>query len=129
MNTNVEWILLVTTKYEQSKAFYEKTLGLPIVRDVPKEEFTQFQLGNAYLAVYGKGFVEKLLGKQRIGTAGGAIYSFAETEDIDRDYQQLRDKGVQFIKAPETQPWGQRTAYFVDPDGHVWEIQQWINKK
>jgi len=25
-----------------------------------------------------------------------------------------------------TQAWGQRTAYFGDPDGHLWEIQEWI---
>ncbi|KKU87821.1 hypothetical protein A3A64_01955 [Candidatus Gottesmanbacteria bacterium RIFCSPLOWO2_01_FULL_48_11] len=128
MNTKLEWILLITDQYTAMTMFYKETLGFPIARDVPEEEFTQFKLKNCNLAIYGKRFVEKLLGKERIGTPGGAIYSFGESDSIDLQYQQLRDKGVQFIKEPETQPWGQRTAYFTDPDGNIWEIQQWIKK-
>ena len=33
------------------------------------------------------------------------MYTFQESKDIDFDYQQLKNKGVQFIKKPETQPW------------------------
>ncbi|MEK7118926.1 MAG: VOC family protein [Patescibacteria group bacterium] len=128
MNTRVEWIILVTKSYKAMKAFYAESLAFPIKRDVPDEEFTQFKLKNCNLAIYGKQFVEKLLGKKNMGTPGGAIYSFGESDNIDLLYQQLRDKGVQFMKAPETQPWGQRTAYFTDPDGNIWEIQQWIKK-
>lgn len=128
MNTSLEWVLLITEQYATMKAFYANTLGFPIERDVPKEEFTQFKLENCNLAIYGKQFVETLFGKERVGTPGGAIYSFGESDNIDLQYQQLCDKGVQFIKAPETQAWGQRTAYFTDPDGNIWEIQQWIKK-
>ncbi len=126
MNTTVQWILLITEKYETMKAFYKDTLGFPIERNVPEEEFTQFKLENCFLAIYGKRFAEKLF--PIIGKPGAAIYSFGESKDVDTDYQQLKEKGVQFIKEPETQPWGQRTAYFTDPDGNIWEIQQWIQK-
>lgn len=43
-------------------------------------------------------------------------------DDTDSAYEQLKSKGVHFIKPPTTQPWGQRTAYFSDPDGNIWEI-------
>ncbi|MBI5448770.1 VOC family protein [Candidatus Gottesmanbacteria bacterium] len=128
MNTSLEWVILITEQYTAMKAFYEKTLGLPIKRDVPGEEFTQFTLQNCNIAIYGKRYAETLVGKDKIGTPGRAIYSFAASDDIDLLYQQLKAKGVQFIKEPETQPWGQRTAYFTDPDGNIWEIQQWISK-
>jgi lactoylglutathione lyase len=124
----VEWIILITNNYQKSKAFYAKVLELPIVRETPEEEFCQFQLGNCFLAIYGQKFVAPLIGENRIGKAASAIYSFGESKDIDRDYQQLKAKGVQFIQEPKTQPWGQRTAYFSDPDGNIWEIQQWIKK-
>jgi|SRR3989344_6054313 len=126
MNTNLEWVLLITEQYAAMKAFYKKTLGFPIERDVREEEFTQFKLNNCFLAIYGKRFVEKLF--PITGKPGAAIYSFGESKDVDTDYQQLKEKGVQFIKEPKTQPWGQRTAYFTDPDGNIWEIQQWIKK-
>lgn len=128
MNTTVEWIILITNNYDNMKAFYKTTLGLPVVRDLPEEEFTQFQLKNCYLAIYGKRFVQKLVGETRIGGPGGAIYTLGESKDIDREYKQLKADGVQFIQEPKTQPWGQRTAYFTDPDGNIWEIQQWMKK-
>jgi len=109
------------------KAFYKDTLGFAVKRDVPEEEFTQFALANCFLALYGKKFVETLLGQAVTGKPGSAIYSFAEG-DVDLLYQQLKAKGVQFITVPNVQPWGQKTAYFTDPDGNIWEIQEWVTK-
>lgn len=126
MNLSIEWIILITTNYAAMKAFYRDIVEFPIVRDVPNEEFTQFKTEYCYLAIYGKQFVSKLIGEKYVGKSGGAIYTFKESKNIDADYEQLRAKGVQFIKEPITQPWGQRTAYFADPDGNIWEIQQWI---
>jgi len=128
MKQALEWIILITEHYEESKLFYRDLLGLPVVRETPEEEFTQFKLDNCFLAIYGKKFVSPLIGEIQIGKAASAIYSFGESTNIDSDYQQLKSKGVQFLKDPTTQPWGQRTAYFTDPDGNIWEIQQWIKK-
>lgn len=129
MNTSIEWIILITENYNTMKVFYRDTLGFPIERDVPEEEFTQFKTDNCFIAIYGRQFVQKLLGKPIVGKPGASIYSFKESMDVDSDYQQLKTKGVQFIKTPQTQPWGQRTAYFTDPDGNIWEIQQWVSKE
>ena len=37
-------------------------------------------------------------------------------------YQQLKARGVEFLRPPADQPWGLRTSYFADPDGNFWEI-------
>jgi lactoylglutathione lyase len=124
----IEWIILITNNYSESRKFYKQILGFEIIRETPEEEFCQFKLDNCFLAIYGKKFVSPLTGDKRIGKAASAIYSFGESSDVDRDYQTLKSKGVQFFKDPQTQPWGQRTAYFTDPDGNIWEIQQWIKK-
>src|SRR5688572_3148876 len=126
--SSIEWIILVTENYDTMKAFYQNLLAFPIERDVPEEQFTQFKATNCFVAIYGKKFVEKLLGRKITGKPGSTIYSFGKSKDLDTDYQQLLAIGVQFIKAPETQSWGQRTAYFTDPDGNIWEIQQWIKQ-
>jgi catechol 2,3-dioxygenase-like lactoylglutathione lyase family enzyme len=124
----IEWIILITDSFSESRKFYKDILNMEIVREEPGEEFTQFKLENCYLAIYGRREAEKLVGKEIAKHAGGAIYSFAESDNIDRDFSDLTQKGVRFIREPETQPWGQRTAYFTDPDGNIWEIQQWMNK-
>jgi len=128
MAHHIEWIILVTDHFKASYTFYKDTLGFTVVRETQKEEFCQFSLEHGFLAIYGRTAMEKLVGKEHIKTAGGAIYTFAESEDIDRQYEDLKRKGVVFLTQPTTQPWGQRTAYFADPDGHIWEIQQWIKK-
>jgi lactoylglutathione lyase len=125
----IEWIILVTDDYAKSKTFYTNVLDFEIVREVAEEEFCQFKLDNCFVAIYGRSFVAKLVGRERVGTAASAIYSFGESEDLDSTYQQLSAKGVQFIQKPTIQPWGQKTAYFSDPDGHIWEIQQWVKKE
>ena len=43
-------------------------------------------------------------------------------------YEELKAKGVHFIKPPTTFPWGQRIAYFEDPEGNLWEISHFIKK-
>ena len=124
----IEWIILVTDHYDESRKFYRDVLELPIKREAREEEFSQFRLKNCFLAIYGKKAVESLVGNEYVGKAGGAIYTFAEVGDVDAIYTSLMKKGVRFVQPPKTQPWGQRTAYFTDPDGHMWEIQQWIEK-
>lgn len=128
MKRAIEWIILITENYDAMKSFYRDTLGFPIERDMPEEEFTQFKTDNCFLAIYGKQFVEKLLDQSVTGKPGSTIYSFKESEDVDSDYKQLKDKGVQFMGEPKTQAWGQRTAYFTDPEGNIWEIQSWLKK-
>ncbi len=129
MAHHVEWIILVTDHYEVSHTFYKDILGFAVTRETPEEEFCQFSLEHCFLAIYGRAAVEKLIGKKHIKTSGGAIYTLTESEDVDSQYEDLKRKGVVFLTQPTTQPWGQRTAYFTDPDGHIWEIQQWMKKE
>ena len=37
---------------------------------------------------------------------------------------QLKMKGVEIFEGPKTTPWGQKVAYFKDPDGNIWEISE-----
>ncbi len=126
MDHAVRWIILTTDDYSNARSFYADTLGFPIVREVASEEFCQFGLVNCFLAIYGRSHLEKLFPPGVLKQSGGAVYSFSDSRDIDADYTALLAKGVPFIAAPTTQPWGQRTAYFTDPDGHIWELQQWL---
>ena len=53
----------------------------------------------------------------------------AGVEDVDAAYEALKAKGVTFLRPPTNQPWGLRTAYFADPEGNLWEINQPIGSK
>ncbi len=49
-------------------------------------------------------------------------------DDVDKEYQELKSRGVNFVKPPLTHPWGQRIAYFEDPEGNLWEISTFLKK-
>ncbi len=46
--------------------------------------------------------------------------------DVDAQCEELRRRGVSLLTGPRDQPWGMRTATFVDPAGHSWEVAQRI---
>jgi lactoylglutathione lyase len=35
---------------------------------------------------------------------------------------ELTARGVELLNGPIDRPWGIRTASFIDPGGHIWEI-------
>lgn len=53
----------------------------------------------------------------------------AGVADVDAEYEQLKGKGVTFVRPPTDQHWGLRTAHFTDPEGNLWEINQSIQAK
>lgn len=126
MNNKIGWLIVMTDKYSESRKFYRDILEFKIVRETSNEEFTQFKLDDMFFAIYGRSQLEKLIGKKYLSNPGSTIFTFQETNNIDKQYKELQAKGVTFIIPPATQSWGQRTAYFTDPDGYIWEIQQWI---
>lgn len=47
------------------------------------------------------------------------------TDNVDRDYRTLKERGVCFIEEPQTiKEWYMRCAYFRDPEGNLFEICQ-----
>ena len=47
-----------------------------------------------------------------------AVSLWVYAEDCDEAIRRLRDAGVPVIAEPETQPWGERVARVLDPDGN-----------
>jgi uncharacterized glyoxalase superfamily protein PhnB len=45
-------------------------------------------------------------------------------DDIHRQYQQLQEAGVEFIRPPEQEHWGGWIATFKDPDGNILQMLQ-----
>lgn len=42
--------------------------------------------------------------------------------DVDATSEELRSRGVPEISRPTDRPWGERSAYFEDPDGNPFQI-------
>jgi len=121
-------VWLVVSDLEKSISFYRDTLGLPLKST--EEGFADFKTKGAELALGTKEVIEKTIGQKAvIGGPRHLILAWDAVEDIDKLYEELKAKGVPFLGKPKTQPWGQRVAYFTDPDGHIWEISSWVKKE
>lgn len=125
----IQWIIIIANNVGKLKEFYIEKLGFRLVREVPEDDFVQMQIGGQFFALFGKKNVEKILGAKYVTSdfkKGKTIYSFNEVINVDEEYDKLKLRGVDFIQKPKTQDWGQRTAYFKDPEGNIWEIQKWV---
>ena len=125
----IQWIIIIANDVTKLKEFYTEKLGFKIVREVPEDGFVQMQVGHQFFALFDKDEVKKVLGDELVTDdfkKAKTIYSFNEPTNFDEQYDQLKTSGVEFIKEPKVQPWGQKTAYFKDPEGNIWEIQKWM---
>ncbi len=106
-------------------AFYRDTLGLP-VKD-SNAESTGFTLGNQYFLLLDLSAAAHLISEEPLDLkveGGPRMLLAAHVENVDAIYEELKAKGVRFLRTPADQLWGLRTAYFADPEGNVWEINQ-----
>jgi catechol 2,3-dioxygenase-like lactoylglutathione lyase family enzyme len=89
-------------------SFYSK-LGLQlIVRDLPTYARFVCPDGDSTFSIE--------LDPASAGRSGTVV--FFECEDLDARYSALKAAGVQFVSAPQDQPWLWREAKLRDPDGN-----------
>jgi PhnB protein len=50
------------------------------------------------------------------------VVIFVYVEDVDRTVERAVERGAQVLVPAENQFWGDRTAWIMDPSGHVWTI-------
>lgn len=118
----IEATIIFVKDVKKAVKFYTEKLGLSKSDD--GEDFANIKVGDKNVALLGPKVIKELLGKDITKPRYSALIA-AEVEDLDKSYEELKSKGVKFIKAPKMQSWGQYTAYLTDPDEHIWEIFTW----
>ena len=106
--------------------FYRDTLGLTLKELDDEFAYLTFRdMAKPGVALVSRKGVAKELSEAetppgRESSSRGYFAVFVD--DADRLYEELKAKGVPFVKPPATRPNGQRYAYFEDPEGNRWEI-------
>ena len=115
-------ITLFTENLEQAKEFYQNTFGLPI--DYEDANSAVFKFGDTLVNLLRITEATGLIDPAKVADReAGARYMFTiMVEDVDAMCAELVGRGVQLLNGPMDRPWGIRTASFVDPAGHIWEI-------
>jgi len=121
-------IILFVEDLPRSKVFYHDVLGLDV--EFENGESVGFKIeGLAFIVLQVDRARVQLQGEPTATPGAGATaFLTTFTGDVDALQVNLVERGVHFFQRPADQPWGMRTAYFKDPDGHVWETAQPIGR-
>lgn len=105
-----------------AKRFYGDVFGLPVYFE--DDESAVFNFGNTLVNVLKASAAGELIEPAAVGArdAGARFQITVDVDDVNAVCAELRTRGVELLNGPLDRPWGVRTAAFVDPGGHIWEI-------
>lgn len=108
---------IITDDVDRLVAFYEKLTGAPAVRPHPR--FAELRTPSGTLAIASSQTVP-LLGENAAEAAANrsVILDFL-VDDVDTLYPRLQEFVEDFVNAPTTMPWGNRSLLLRDPDGNL----------
>jgi len=119
-----DYIVLIVEDLDRALAFYTDVLGIELKHRAAA--FAQLETGATRLALFTREAMSDTLGmklKAPADDAPGFELGF-KVDDVDEAFRELREGGAPEVIAPTDRPWGQRTAYVRDPDGHLIELAQ-----
>lgn len=107
-------VRVFVTDWERALRFYTETLGMATTFRGDEMGWAQLDTGAAQLAL-------ERADSQALddGLVGRFVGVSLMVDDIDKTYQTLCARGVEFLGPPERMPWGGVLAQLRDPDGNV----------
>ena len=127
MKQKIAHIALLVADYDEAISFYVDKLHFDLIEDTALSETKRWVL----VAPKGSQEFSLLLAKadgnfqkQSIGNqSGGRIFLFLNTDNFDRDYQNLKDNNIEIVREPKTEAYG-KVLVFKDIYGNLWDLIQ-----
>lgn len=114
-------ICLLVNDFEKSFDFYKNKMGLEVNSN--EGQFAGFKLEGALLAIFGKEEATAMFPTKYMKSGGGCVIGY-QVENLESAITKLTDKNIHLFEGPKTTDWGQKVAYFNDPDGNIWEVSE-----
>ena len=109
--TGVRTVALYVANPTAARRFYEGLLGLPVVSE--HHGRVQLDAGGVRLLLH----PTDTDANDRAQARHGRTEVYFEVADVDGTVLELRSAGVEVVQDPTDQPWGERDAMVLDPDG------------
>jgi len=115
-------ITLFVEDLPAAKQFYRRVFGLPV--EFEDDNSAVFQFKNTLINLLKTATAGELVEPAKVAgrEAGSRMVFTIHVDDVDAMCAMLKARGVQLLNGPMDRPWGIRTASFMDPGGHIWEI-------
>ena len=135
MLQSIVHVALVVRDYDEAIEFYTKKLHFTLVEDTyqPLQDKRWVLVSppgsngtTLLLAKASKKAQEPFIGNQ----TGGRVFLFLSTDDFDRDYNEMKALGINFIREPKDADYG-TVAVFEDLYGNIFDLfpQDLMNHK
>lgn len=126
MQQHLAQIAIVVKDYDEAIAFYTQKLHFTLLEDTVLSETKRWVRvappGSASGLLLAKAANEEQ--SSRIGNqTGGRVFLFLHTDDIERDYRNLLERGVRIVREPVTESYG-KVLVFADLYGNLWDLIQ-----
>jgi lactoylglutathione lyase len=125
MQGKIALVTILTDDVPRLVAFYRDVLGFAV--ENPMDDYTEFVSEGVRFAVCNRTELVNATHHPRFsepvhGQAFELAFPLPTQDDVDRAYAEITANGATPIQPPATMPWGQRTAFFADPDGNIHEL-------
>ena len=120
----IGFVRVFVTDFNKSLDFYTKTLGMEIDY-TDKAGWAQFKSGEDVSLAIEKCAPDHV--EQGLKLVGRFVGVTLMVDNIEKQYNQLVAKGVEFTGRPEKQHWGGTLAHLKDLDGNVLTLMQAAN--
>jgi catechol 2,3-dioxygenase-like lactoylglutathione lyase family enzyme len=121
-------VTIVVTEYDPAISFFVDALGFELIEDSLAR--TNDGRPKRWVVVRPPGGATGLLLARADGAEQGAVVGnqtagrvgfFLQVEDFEVAYARMTSAGVQFVRAPRSEPYGQ-VAVFLDIAGNKWDL-------
>ena len=128
MKQSIAHIALIVEDYDKAIDFYTNKLHFTLIEDTYQPEQDKRWVVVAppnsngttlLLARASKPEQQAFIGNQ----SGGRVFLFLSTDDFRRDYNDMVERGINFIREPKKADYG-TVAVFEDLYGNLWDLVQ-----
>ena len=125
MKQQIVHIALIVDDYDEAIQFYTKKLNFVVKEDTVLSETKRWVIisppgSDGCSLLLAKAASEEQ--KTRAGNqTGGRVFLFLHTDDIKRDYKNMKEQGISFTREPAAEVWG-TVAVFKDMYGNLWDL-------
>jgi catechol 2,3-dioxygenase-like lactoylglutathione lyase family enzyme len=128
LRQSIVHIALVVRDYDEAIDFYTQKLHFTLIEDTyqPEQDKRWVVIAppgsmgtTVLLAKASKPEQQGFIGNQ----SGGRVFLFLNSDDFWRDYNEMRSRGINFIREPKEREYG-TVAVFEDLYGNLWDLLQ-----
>ncbi|WP_027796927.1 VOC family protein [Paraburkholderia acidipaludis] len=107
---------IITGDIKRLVRFYE-AIGLSATWYT--DDFAELSTPTATLAVGSQRTMDLFGAGAATPASNRSVIVEFRVDDVDAEYRKLQEAVTDFVQAPTTQPWGNRSVLFRDPDGNL----------